>query len=220
MNYIYFFNHIPKCAGTTIRFALKEWFIVQMDYQQGYGKEAYSNFINNPLDLKLLKSNSLVSGHYCIGGSYLSERYPEVRELPASFRLITFVREPLAQMISLFNFRIREGQNSPEDSLVDYLFHQRNFISRILECNDSNYKEVIDRYYFVGTQEKLQESLNILARKLDKPPINLKKYSCNVAPKSQKTPSLSQEIIERFQANNSLDYKIFYYCNEILNIKV
>ena len=28
MDYVYIFNHIPKCAGNTLRFALKEWFEV------------------------------------------------------------------------------------------------------------------------------------------------------------------------------------------------
>ena len=218
MDYVYIFNHIPKCAGNTLRFALKEWFEVKMDYQQqgwSQDKNQYSIFVKNPLDLSQLKPNTLVAGHYCVQDSFLSQRYPQVYNQPY-FHLITIVRDPLLRLISLYNFVERNGRKNPDDTLEKFLLNHKNGISRILECNNNNYKEVIGRYYFVGVQEKLQESLNLLADKLNKPQIDLTKYSRNIAPKSQQTPSLSEAVIEKFQENNSLDYKIVNYCNEIL----
>ena len=165
---IYVFHHIPKCGGTTSRHAFKKWFRVVGDYRTDVSPEATEFFLKNTLDLSSLDEDCLLTGHFELEGAHLHQRYPEILSNDR-FRLITFVRDPLEVAQSLYFYERATRHPYPYHSLSERLDSLENYMASIFPCTEDNYKSVIDRYFFVGLTECLQESFDILARMIDKP---------------------------------------------------
>ncbi|MBK9332321.1 MAG: hypothetical protein IPM96_07995 [Ignavibacteria bacterium] len=71
---------------------------------------------------------------------------------------------------------------------------------------------MIDRYYFIGIVEKMQESFDKLAEMTGKEKVTLP--FVNKSEKDIQVKNLSQEFIDSFKKTNELDYKIYNYCLE------
>ena len=206
----YIFHHMPKCAGTSAVDALTNWFIVLKDYPVGWSIRdnpgAYQEYCNNPKNLDQIKPYQILVGHYLAEQSFLDQRYPNWED--KGYRVFTFLRDPLELRISLYYYEIRNNRISADEPLEKQLLqHKRNYIAGLLPCKDSNYLEVLERYFFIGIVEKYQESFDLLSKLVDKPPIELKTY--NISPR--KNLKLSDETISEFKEINQLDYKIYDY---------
>lgn len=207
--YLYIFHHIPKCGGNSVKRALSGWFICIADYKMNVTIE---DFKNTSINLKKLTPYHILCGHFEDDGCYLFQRYPKVINNPR-FRLISFVRDPLELQISLYYYE-KKIRTSPKGNMLleDRILMKANYMGNIFVCDELNYKEVLDRYYFIGVTEYLQESLDKLACKLGKP-----KTKVPLLNKTERDDQLlSEDVIQRFKEKNRLDYLIYEHCKSRL----
>lgn len=99
-------------------------------------------------------------------------------------------------------------------NIEEHLFLRPNFIARILPATLDNYREIIDGYFFIGIIENGQESIDLLATLLGKPPKTLpwNNRTQNGLESSSLPAELSEDLVEQFRSNNTLDYLIYNYC--------
>ncbi len=209
----YIFHHIPKCAGTSAVDALSNWFIVVKDYPPGWSdrnnSKVYEKFCSSPKKINKLKDYHLLAGHYHVKNSFLHQRYPIFLE-DRHYRIFTFLREPLELQISLYYYEIRNKIIPSDESLEKRLLLRKNYIAAIIPCDEFNYKEKLDYYFFIGLVEKYQESFDKLAELLDKPKLKLKTYNESLRTKRK----LSQNFISQFKELNQLDYQVYNYAKK------
>jgi len=208
------FDHTPKCGGTSVLKVLGNWFDLYKDYitvDQLRGNEP----LNPPFFLSAFNSNSCVCGHFETPRNSLFTRYPEIRKNPELFQVFSLVREPLELRASLYYYEIMTGRrNQVNSTFSDFLREGSNFLADQFACSLENYKEVMDCYVFIGVQEQLQESVDILAALFKKPTVELEKL--NVSPRAEHPLGLTEIEMEWFRDNNKLDYLIYEYAKSKL----
>lgn len=205
---IYFFHHLVKCGGTSIKEVIADWFSVQNDYLEN--SDNLNTFLRHKLNLSNLVSGSCVIGHFQNDKIHLKNRYPEIFENKQNYRIFTFVRDPLQIRFSMFyyNKKLFDIENI---NLYDSMkYFPDNFLASLFPCDESNYKEVLDRYFFIGIVENMQESFDKLAIMLNRKKIKLP-YA-NRSEKDSQIKELPKDFISVFKENNRLDYLIYEYC--------
>jgi hypothetical protein len=206
------FHHIPKCGGTSVRKALEKWFHIVFDYlpDPDNHPEAAQRYVEQRLDISRLKGRDLLCGHFETKGVYLQDRYPEILQNPNRFRVFTFLRDPLQHRISHY-YHVKSVRNWPTLTLENWLW-RKNLIASTLPCTEADYKQVLDRYFFVGITESLQESMDRLALLLHKKPVDVPKS--NVMQRDEEQEAITPLMHRRFRADNELDYRIYEYVLE------
>jgi hypothetical protein len=117
--------------------------------------------------------------------------------------------------LSLFRFEMMNNVSAFQ-TIEEHLFARRNYLAKRLPATEDNYKEVIDRYFFVGILEEKELSVAVLASLLGKPPVLfpwLNKTRPDLLIRGG-TEELPRGIIERFRDESTLDYLIYDYCVE------
>ncbi|HHJ13365.1 MAG TPA: hypothetical protein ENJ79_03180 [Gammaproteobacteria bacterium] len=208
---VHVFHHIPKCGGTSLRQILAGWFRLKLDYREGW-----SDQYPEKKDLSALTSRHCLCGHFELEGERLWQRYPEVF-IDEHYRVFTFLREPLQARMSLYRYERRHG-GSLDLSLEEALFRGRNSFARILQATAEDYRQVLDRYWFIGIVEEMETSVKQLAAWLDKPfeavPHVNRTTESGAAPDAG---PVSDEVVARFREANRLDYLIYEYARERLH---
>ncbi len=206
---IYFFHHIPKCGGSSVRDALESWFHVNDDY---YNENTKS--ILPPVDLKPINSHNCISGHFGHNEFFIDQRYPNVFEglrARKRYRVFMFLRDPLEMRCSLYRHALKTGKSEHAD-LASAIMPFNNYYARIIHVNEENWKKKIDQYYFIGiADDELQLSFDLLANMIGKPKIELPKFNTTDEQGELSSKSLTPSQIADFSAANTLDYKIFNY---------
>lgn len=200
----YVFHHIPKCGGNSVKKILSKWFNLILDYKDSY--DNYDAYANNKINLTGLSQTDLLCGHFSDKGMHIIQRYPILNN--EEYRIITFLRDPIEVAQSLYWYNKSIGvktAETPELAVSGY----DNLLSEIIPCTWDNYKEVIDRYWFVGICEDMQTSMDVLADMLgheseDVPLLNT----------AARDTVLTPDIIREFKHKNRLDYRIYYYALE------
>lgn len=211
------FHHIPKCGGTALRSVLEKWFEIKKDYislKQLRGEVP----VNPPLDLYSLGFKQCLSSHFESKYNYLGVRYPEVFEDKDRFFVFTVVRDPLEIKKSLYYYEIKSGRrNANDQSLADFLLSSRNYLANRFPCDENNYRDVLDRYDFIGVQEYMDSTVGELARLLGKKKIKVPKV--NIAKRDGQETEINAELIEDFRSKNALDYKVYAYALQKFNVQ-
>ena len=205
---VYVFHHLPKCGGTASLRAFRQWFRIVYDYREDVSPQATTAFLKNKLDLSSLDEHSLLAGHFEVQGAHLHQRYPEVLS-EERFRLITFVRDPLEVGLSLYFYERAMRDSYAYPGLAGRLASLDNYLASIFPCTAADYKAVIDRYFFVGLTECLQESFDLLARMIGK-----ERVVVPVANAVARDEDVTEDDVWRFNEKNKLDFKIYAYCRE------
>ena len=206
---VYVFHHMPKCGGTSLIQILNKWFIVIRDYRKDWSS-THSSSIN----IYKLRSTHCLSGHWELPGVYLGERYPEVFS-NERYKVFTFLRDPLKHSLSLYRYEKENDQTDIKD-IEEHFKIRPNYMATILNANEENYKQIIDRYFFVGIVEDMDKSIKILSRLVEKkyhkiPWINRTDLSSDT-----KFDALSRSTIDLFKEINKVDYLIYDYAYEKL----
>lgn len=208
-NDIYVFHHIPKTAGTSFNVFLKSNFILFKDYKMGWSKR-----IPKPIYIKGFDSDVCISGHYdffneCSPDIHYSE---QLKRFGKKFKKIVFLRDPFDLRVSLFKYLRLNNQISSNQSLETFLFNEVNFISNSLSCNESNYKQILDGYFFIGFSEHYDESIKKLSSLLKVNYIESVRKNA-----SKNTFQIDKSLKSKFQKMNALDYKIYDYAQNKYN---
>ena len=204
---VYVFHHIPRCGGSSVNEVLASWFITIKDYRSGWTMD-YPEKVN----IERLRSAHCLCGHFELDGYHLHQRYPGILGSDR-FRLFTFVREPLQVQLSLYRYE-KKQKVCTVGSIEDRLSARPNYVADRLPATQENYKEIIDRYFFVGILEEGQASLDLLARILGKPRKKLPWANRTRKDSGCDEVNLSEELIGKFREENVLDYLIYEYCVE------
>lgn len=135
----------------------------------------------------------------------MSRRYPDVIENQSKYFLFTFLRDPLQMNISLYFYWLKM-KKSLDFSLEEHLINNPNYLSRCLGVTIDNYQQTIDRYNFIGFVDNYQDSLDLLAKSLNKKMFQAPKL--NTSPRHK---NLDRDVIRVFMSLNQLDYNVFDY---------
>jgi hypothetical protein len=208
----YLFHHVPKTAGTSCLDAFGKIFNVVKDYQTSITPEALKHYRRNKILLARLGEGDILCGHWNIAGHYLDQRYPRLKSLDV--KRITFLRDPLSTAKSGVRFGIKrqwfDGTRNDQA-----LVKRAGYFQRILQCNESNYREVLDQYWFVGITENLQEGFDVLTHALQKPSI--------LVPTENTTDLIdihfSDAAVTEFIEKSKVDYLIYEYARLLFSRK-
>jgi hypothetical protein len=200
----YVFHHMPKAGGTTCRAVFRRWFRERAEYRRPWATSGFPA----PIDLDSLEADEILSSHFesDIAAFRLKNRHPRILEDPR-FRLFTLVRDPLEIALSTHAFELAMRQ--PDETwsplpLGEYLRTASGAFLLHFDCTADDWRQVLDRYWFIGTLDRLEECLAFLAREMGKP--------LGEVPRLNETPRAEQPDpadVETFRRNNRLDYEIY-----------
>lgn len=206
---VYIFHHLMKCGGTSLFVALEKWFKTIDD---NILLEDLNSYVEKKFNINIFHNEICLRAHFQRPGIYLHERYPELLERKNECRIFTFIRDPLSIKISKHYFLKAINAMDKDFNIKKDLLSESNFIANLLPCNEKNYKEVIDRYYFVGIVEKFQESFDIFADLIGKKKVVIPYL--NTTKKDSQLDNLTPDFMKEFKLKNKLDYDIYDYCLE------
>lgn len=163
--------HIPKTAGTSFRRVLQGWF--------GEGFHTHYPAWPDPIVIAPDAPGVCVHGHFNRDvGLGLADSYPGAEQF------ITVLRDPFERMVSLWRFLNREqagGRTRALDGVEDFdrwfggLRDQAarapamtGFLRNYMP--DLGTADPFARFVAVGLTERMQDSVDLFARVLDKPP--------------------------------------------------
>lgn len=205
----YIFHHLIKCGGSSAVNEMFNWFNLEFDHLVDAAK--INEYTKTRYNIDNINSDTCVVSHFSHQGAYLSQRYPEILTKKEQIKTFIFVRDPLKFKISLYYY-IRNQGRFQDIPLLNQLKFNRNFLSALIPCDESNYKEVLNRYFFIGIVEHMQDSFNKLAKLLNKKKLIIPVMNQSI--KDEQVSQITPELIEKFKEDNKLDYMVYNYCLE------
>ena len=216
------YTHIPKCAGTSMKHVLSEWFgdgfhkvNQQQNSQYGMQKLPTQDEEGNWLpDVRCIQAH-FHHGH----GFGLPYFYPELDQY------ITILRDPFDLMVSMYFFmkgRSRQGQfwyrGRPVDisekfpNIESYLRTYPYWMFSHLPQNLTlvNYRQQLEsQFVYIGVYEDLQASIDQLAAVLDQPTMLLP-----VSNASNYDENVPNHLREQFYLDYPLPKRIYDFALE------
>lgn len=200
------FVHIPKTAGTSFRASLEKSESVVCDY--GKGKEHTSpvvaDYIYEKNDIYGLKEQISCGKTWLCGHMHLNKYIGIV----APQNIVTFVREPLARVVSHYNHELRWGKNT-DITLKEFLQSNRakNSQQRFLEGLP------LSLVGFVGITEQYPESLSLLHNEMSLK-IEEVKFNENTQ-KASNIDDFDPALLSLIREQNALDQQLYELAKSI-----
>lgn len=200
----YLFVHIPKTAGTSFRLAVEQAFDGRVAYD--YARKATETsdgvrrFVYDRKDMAGLDGWLAGERSVMLGGHFHFAKYAAL--FPPE-RVITFLREPLARIVSEHEHALRH--HGFDGTLLDFASKPRNqnLQSGMLEGVP------LEAAAFVGITERYGESLRLLKRRLG---WELPALVRNVNPRATQLAGsypLEPDVEEQLKAWNPLDIALY-----------
>jgi len=161
------FTHIPKAAGTTFRNVLINNFSHRhMDWSTGQNKIAAARHHFPFCSGKEMNKLSSISGHWIRCTNEMKKSFPDAK-------FITFVRDPIDRLISLYKHiivtwdpKLKFDEWVADGSRPEISNFQTRFIAG--KCDIDRAIEILEKeYFFVGKAELFDESMCVLSEMLD-----------------------------------------------------
>jgi hypothetical protein len=174
------FVHIPKTAGSTLKFVLRNTFCLRHCDLRPVGGRTRTTPRDIAVARLLYPGLRSVSGHTLI--------HPT--KTLAGIRFFTFLRDPVSRVASAYAHHVRGGRRrrlgKPERTLEEFLSRHQpggNQTYQIAGSDDvERAKRILEkRYFFVGLTERFDESLAVLAA-LSPYPLDTRYQRRNTAP--------------------------------------
>jgi len=216
------YTHIPKCAGSSMRKVLSEWFgdgyhKVNQKQDSQYGMQKLPT---QDADGNWLPDVRCIHSHFHHGHGFgLPYFYPEITQY------ITIMRDPFELMVSMYFFikgQSKQGQfwyrGRPIDitekfpNIESYLRSYPYWMFSHLPQNLTlaNYREKLaSQFVYIGIFEDLQKSVDRLASILEQPTVSLP-----VSNASDYDESVPEELREQFYFDYPLPKKIYDFAVE------
>lgn len=211
--------HIRKCAGTTFRISLQNYFRTRLllDYGDEIGSTWPNSKMKREASLLAAKNNAdnILNRHDIIHGHFYRDKYDF---LETDKRYITFLRDPVSRVLSNYFYLKRNLERKNKDALIvnklgfsleEFMQHpnNRNLQSQYLRSTSLN------DFEFVGIVEEYAQSLERLNFKLG---INLELgASENVNEKSSLDYDVSTSLISKIKNCNLIDLRLY---DEAINL--
>ncbi len=208
-NQIPVFHHLPKCGGTSVLKLLSNWFSLVPDYRQNW-----TSSYQDRLNLDRLTPKHCLCGHFELDGYHLAQRYPGLLENPR-FWVFTFIRDPLEVKMSLFRYETKNNVTKPR-TIEKHLSTRKNYLASVLGVGRDDFKNVLDKYAFIGVLEESALSVELLAWLLKKNKTGLPWENRTLDGKKRSQDALPDQIVQQFKEENELDYAIYNYAVERL----
>lgn len=205
------FNHLPRTGGLTLATILSTWLEPVYDYQSDASEVARHAWRSHPIDLKSLRKGQVLIGHYG-GDTPIDMRYPDIFVNPR-FRVLTVLRDPWSATQSALASKAAVHLLETA-SLGDTALALAGRMGRALGAPPLSAKEALSRYWFVGTTERLSDSVRLLAQRLGVG------VPSNIPFMNRSTRSMPEEVdqaFERFRCAAQIDYELHAEANARLN---
>ena len=196
------FHHLPKCGGTSMVETLRQWFPVVTMYRR-----AWTETPPPAPPLNSLRDSTVLVGHFELPGCHWTEIYPEALTNP-DIKVMTFLREPLELQGSLFRYERKHCAGNAR-TFEEHLTLRPNYMASLLRADEANWREVLDRYWFVGATERAQEGFDALAEALGKPRVDVARTNETAASEESDPRHLPSHLVAAFREANGLDYRIY-----------
>ncbi len=163
-------------------------------------------------------ARTCVHGHFNrVRGTGVWDYYPEINQF------VTVVRDPLEAMVSHYHYALRLGDDRYRAGrpIATAKEHLSEHLLKMHECYYLHYfpqslsfhtwREHIEKHFvWIGVTEMLQESLDIMARRLGKDPVEVP--VTNVTPRDQEA---TDEMRRMFRQAFPLEYEIYDFAVEL-----
>ncbi len=199
------FVHIPKTAGTSFRTALEQVQKIEKDY----GAKSKDTTPLIETHIYQAKDNFALSTHhvsdaFSLSGHFALQKYSDLYDVR---HIVTFVREPVAQVVSHFNHAV--NLHGFTGSFAD--FYQRAPLINIQSKNLSALP--LSLIGHVGVTERYDESLSLINHDLE---LGLKALQQNKRIEAHRdTTSLEEDEIQQLTALNSNDLDLYQQALEL-----
>lgn len=231
MHDIAFFLHIPRTAGTTLNTVLRANYAPE-EIIEVYDKADYERHAaHSPDELQRIR---LIQGHL------LLQNYDPPRMYGVPVKVFTFLREPLARLISEYAFlrawkdnHLYAYLNGNDISFRQYMlgetkelrYRGRNFMTRCVAGLDTGGKPYPVRavarakrnlehvFGFTGIQERFTESLLLLGDFLG---ITNLLHERRNALKEKAKPDIATEDLELARELNQGDLELYAFASDLL----
>ena len=222
-----YFIHVPKCAGTSFISLVDEHYVIDEILPVHYDLEKFRKEITD----EQLSQYKFIRGHIPY-----DLVIPRLLGIP---RVITFLRDPVAQFISYFEMRQRVSDPSGglqpalqsltledflerEDLVHDTHFHRRftNWATWLIGGvtksgkreipNLKRAKERLAKFDFVGITERFDESLELFCYTFGFAPIGSSR-SLNVSPNREERANIDAKILHKIAEVNWADVELYKF---------
>lgn len=210
--------HLPKTAGTSFQRVLEQWFSDRLLFH-------YTDYYNKtpPKHHNILDSTGAVKSGICIHGHFA---HNEVFDFYGDYakQFISILREPFEAHASLYFYIKGLGDKAPADNPMAKKismegYNLKDFFEDFPESNLlwffypgmtlENYQEIIDeKFLFIGTTERLKDSVDMLANLLGKTTVNIPRWNT-----SSWDENVEDRLRSTFSHNNPLATSIYDYVN-------
>lgn len=204
-NQVPVFHHLPKCGGTSVLKMLAGWFKLIPDYRQGWTVSHQAR-----LNIDALTPEHCLCGHFELDGYHLAQRYPGLLENPR-FWTFSFIRDPLEVKMSLFRYEMKNNVGNKSRTIEKHLSTRKNYLTGVLGVDRDSYKELLDKYAFIGVLEESDLSVELLAWLLAKNKAGLPWENKTLESGKRSQDALPDQLIQKFKEENELDYAIYNY---------